>query len=133
MKSLMNFLLGIVLTILGAALFLMNIRISNFTFFYRYNGTNVTALLLLALCIAFVVYIVYPNFLTGGIMGILFLLFMVSVILSMKFYITHISALEMVMILATFFGGIGLTIRGLVHSGAEAGATKSGSDKMNYK
>lgn len=116
MKSLMSFLLGIVLTILGAALFLMNIHISNFTFFYRYNGTNVTALLLLALCIMFVIYVVYPNIITGGILGIIFLLFMVSVIMSMKFYVRHITALEMVIILATFFGGIGLVIRGLVHS-----------------
>ncbi len=116
MKSLMSFLLGIVLTVLGAAFFLMNIHISNFTFFYRYNGTNVTALLLLALCIMFVVYVVYPNIITGGIMGIIFLLFVVSVIMSMKFYIRHITALEMVIILATFFGGIGLVIRGLVHS-----------------
>lgn len=119
MKSLMSFLLGIVLTILGAALFLMNIKISNFTFFYRYNGTNVTALLLLALCIMFVVYVVYPNIATGSVLGIIFLLFVVSVIMSMKFYITHITALEMFIILATFFGGIGLTLRGLVHSKSE--------------
>ena len=116
MKSLMSFLLGIVLTVLGAALFLMNIHISNFTFFYRYNGTNVTALLLIALCIMFVVYVVYPNIITGGILGILFLLFMISVIMSMNFYVRHITAFEMVLILATFFGGIGLVIRGLVHS-----------------
>lgn len=116
MKSLMSFLLGILLTILGAALFLMNIKISNFTFFYRYNDTNVTALLLIALCIMFVVYVVYPNIITGGIMGLIFLLFVISVIMSMKFYITHISALEIFIILGTFFGGIGLVIRGLVHS-----------------
>ena len=103
MKSLMSFLLGIVLTVLGAALFLMNIHISNFTFFYRYNGTNVTALLLLALCIMFVVYVVYPNIITGGILGIIFLLFVVSVIMSMKFYIRHITAFEIVVILASTF------------------------------
>jgi len=129
MKSLMSFLLGIVLTVLGAALFLMNIHISNFTFFYRYNGTNITALLLLALCIMFVVYIVYPNIITGGILGIIFLLFVVSVIMSMKFYIRHITALEMVIILATFFGGIGLVIRGLVHSKDDMG-TGTGTGSM---
>ncbi len=122
MKSLMSFLLGIALTIIGAALFLMNIKISNFTFFYRYNGTNVTALLLLVMCILFVIYVVYPNIVTGSILGIAFLLFVISVIMSMKFYITHITALEMVIILATFFGGIGLTIRGLVHSKDEYGS-----------
>lgn len=126
MKSLMSFLLGIVLTILGAALFLMNIKISNFTFFYRYNDTNVTALLLVAMCIMFVIYVVYPNIVTGSILGIIFLLFVISVIMSMKFYITHISALEIFIILATFFGGIGLVIRGLVHSKDELG-TGTGS------
>ena len=131
MKSLMSFLLGIVLTVLGAALFLMNIHISNFTFFYRYNGTNVTALLLLALCIMFVVYVVYPNIITGGILGIIFLLFVVSVIMSMKFYIRHITAFEMVVILATMFGGIGLVIRGLIHSKDDMGTgTGTGTGSM---
>ncbi len=119
MKSLMSFLLGIVLTILGAALFLMNVRISSFTFFFHYNGTNVTAILMILMCVMFVVYIVYPNFITGLILGIAFLLFVVSVIMSMKFYIMHMNALEIFLILATFFGGIGLTLRGIVHSKSE--------------
>lgn len=126
MKSLMSFLLGILLTIIGAALFLMNIHISNFTFFYRYNGTNVTALLLLAMCIMFVIYVVYPNIITGSILGIFFLLFVITVIMSMKFYIVHMTALEIIIILATLFGGIGLTLRGLVHSKNEIG-TGTGS------
>ncbi|MGN0152134.1 MAG: hypothetical protein ACI39Q_06640 [Wujia sp.] len=116
MKSLMSFLLGIVLTIVGAVLFLMNIRVSNFSFFFRYHGTNVTAILLVALCILLVVYVVYPNIVTGFLLGITFLVFIISVIMSMNFYILHISALEIVIILATFFGGIGLTIRGIVHA-----------------
>ncbi len=127
----MSFLLGIVLTVLGAALFLMNIHISNFTFFYRYNGTNVTALLLLALCIMFVVYVVYPNIITGGILGIIFLLFVVSVIMSMKFYIRHITAFEIVVILATMFGGIGLVIKGLIHAKDDMGTgTGTGTGSM---
>lgn len=116
MKSLMSFLLGIVLTIIGAVLFLSNIKVSNFTFFYRYNGTNITAILLLLMCILVVVYIVYSNFVTGLLLGIVFLGFVVSVIMSMKFYIVSMSALEVFVILATFFGGIGLTLRGIVHA-----------------
>lgn len=122
MKSLMSFLLGIVLTILGAALFLMNIRISTFTFFYRYNDTNVTAILLLAICIMFVIYVVYPNIVTGGLLGIFFLLFVVSVILSMKFHIIHMTAFEIMLILATFFGGIGLVIKGLIGAKNDTGS-----------
>lgn len=116
MKSLMSFLLGIVLTILGAFIFLSNITVSNFTFFYRYNDINITALLMLALCVLFVVYIVHPNIVTGGLLGLVFLLFVVSIILSMKFYIKHITALELMIVLATFFGGIGLTLRGVLQA-----------------
>lgn len=126
MKSLMSFLLGIVLTIIGAVLFLMNVRVSNFTFFYRYNGTNVTALLILALCIFLVIYIVYPNIVTGALLGITFLLFVISIIMSMQFHILYMSALEIVIIFATFFGGLGLTLRGIVHA---RGYTKDNGDK----
>lgn len=126
MKSLMSFLLGIVLTIVGVVLFLMNIRVSSFSFFFFYRGTNVTALILVALCILLVVYIVYSNFVTGLLLGIMFLLFVVSIILSMKFYIMHITAFEIVLILATFFGGIGLTLRGIVHAKDEDTGSKSG-------
>ena len=112
----MNFLLGIVLTIVGAILFLTNVKVSSFTFFYRYNGTNITAILILLMCILVVVYIVYPNFVTGLLLGIAFLAFFVSVIMSMKFYIVHMSALEVMVILGTFCSGIGLTLRGIVHA-----------------
>lgn len=126
MKSLMSFFLGIVLTIVGAAIFLMNIRVSSFSFFYRYKGTNVTALLLIALCIILVVYIVYSNFVTGMLLGITFLLFIISIVMSMHFYVMEITAFELVVILATFFGGIGLTIRGIVHAKDEP------VDKSNF-
>lgn len=119
MKSLMSFLLGIVLTIIGAVIFLMNVRVSNFTFFFRYRGTNITALLIILLCILLVIYIVYPNIVTGGLLGLAFLVFLISIIMSMNFYIVHMSALEIIIILATFFGGIGLTLRGIVHSRKE--------------
>ncbi|MBO5424169.1 MAG: hypothetical protein J6A25_01510 [Lachnospiraceae bacterium] len=116
MKSLMSFLLGIVLTIVGAILFLTNVRVSSFTFFFRYNGTNITAILMILMCILVVVYIVYSNFVTGLLLGIAFLAFVISVIMSMKFYIISMTALEVFVILATFFGGIGLTLRGIVHA-----------------
>ncbi len=116
MKSLMSFLLGIAFTILGAILFLTNIRVSNFTFFYRFKGTNITAILLLIMCILLVAYIVYTNFVIGLLLGITFLAFIVTIIMSMKFYIVSMTALEVVVILITFFGGIGLTLRGIVHA-----------------
>lgn len=131
MKSLMSFLLGIVLTIVGAVLFLSNVRVTTFTFFYRYKEVNVTAILMLLMCIFFVAYIVYSNFVTGLILGVLFLLFIVSIILSMKFHIMYMSAFEVILILMTFFGGIGLTLRGIVHAKGELG--DDAGDKINHK
>lgn len=135
MKSLMSFLLGIVLTIVGAVLFLSNVRVTTFTFFYRYREVNVTAILMLLMCIFFVAYIVYTNFVTGLILGILFLLFIISIILSMKFHIMYMSAFEVILILMTLFGGIGLTLRGIVHSRDELGddAGNNINDKVNRK
>ncbi len=133
MKSLMSFLLGIVLTIVGAVLFLSNVRVSTFTFFYRYKEVNVTAILMLLMCIFFVAYIVYTNFVTGLILGVLFLLFIISIILSMKFHIMYMSAFEVILILMTFFGGIGLTLRGIVHSRDELGDDSNINNKVNRK
>lgn len=116
MKSLMSFLLGIVLTIVGAILFLSNVRVSNFTFFFKYHGTNITALLLLLLCILLVVFIVYPGFLTGLLLGLDFLAMIVTIIMSLNFYIVYMSAFEIIVILGLFFGGIGLTLKGIVHA-----------------
>lgn len=131
MKSLFNLLLGIVLTIIGAVLFLMNVRVSTFSFFFRYHGTNVTAILILALCILLVVYIVYPNIVTGFVLGLAFLLFIISIIMSMDFYILHMSALEIVIILGTFFGGIGLTLREIIHSKDDEKYVKKDSGKYD--
>lgn len=135
MKSLMSFLLGMVLTIVGAVLFLSNVKVTTFTFFYRYKEVNVTAILMLLMCIFFVAYIVYTNFVTGLILGVLFLLFIISIILSMKFHIMYMSALEVMLILMTFFGGIGLTLRGIVHSRDELGDDTGNNinNKVNRK
>lgn len=116
MKSLMNFLFGIVLSIVGVIIFLLKIRVSSFTFFYRYHGTNVTALLLVVLCILVIAFVVYPNFVTGLFLGIDFIAFIVSIIMSMNFYIVHMSALEIVVILLMISVGIGLTLNGIFHA-----------------
>ncbi|MGN0435629.1 MAG: hypothetical protein ACI4D8_03255 [Wujia sp.] len=116
MKSLLNFLFGIILSIVGVILFLLKVRVSSFTFFYRYNGTNVTALLLIVMCILVVAFVVYPNFITGIFLGIDFIGFIVSVIMSMNFYIIHMSALEIIVILLMICIGIGLTLSGIFHA-----------------
>ena len=147
MKDLLSFLLGIVLTIVGAIMFLSNVRVSNFSLFFRFSGINVTAILLILMCIFLVAVIVYPNFVTKLILGLLFLAFVVTIIMSLDFYIIHMTALEIMLILATFFGGIGLTLRGALMTSAleekdsSYGSTSAGrrsgrksgkNDKSNY-
>lgn len=127
MKSLINFLFGIVLSIVGVILFLLKVRVSSFTFFYRYHGTNVTALLLIVLCILVIAFVVYPNFITGLFLGIDFIAFIVTVIMSMNFYIIHMSALEIVVILLMICIGIGLTLSGIFH------ARDDENNDKNYK
>jgi len=119
MKGLSAFVIGIVLTIIGAFLFLSNVHVYSFGFFYRYGGTNITALLILALCILFVLYIIYPKTILGFALGVTFLLLIISIIMSMHFYVDYMSAFEILLILATFFGGIGLTLRSIIYANAE--------------
>ena len=78
--------MGIVLTIVGVIIFLSNVKVSSFTFFYRYHDTNVTAILLIIMCILVVAYVVYPGFVTGILLGIAFLAFIITIIMSMNFY-----------------------------------------------
>ena len=113
MKSLMNFLFGIALTIIGAILFLGNVRVSNFSLFFMFKGINVTAILLILMCVALIACVVYSNFVTKLILGILFLAFMITIIMSLDFYIIRMSALEIMLILGTFCIGIGLVLKSL--------------------
>ena len=46
MKELLQFLLGIVLTIIGVIIFLQNVVVSSFTLFYRMGRVNVGGILI---------------------------------------------------------------------------------------
>jgi hypothetical protein len=114
MKQLGDAILGLVLTIIGAALFLMNVHVSSFSFFYVYHGVSIGGILMILLIVSFITLIVKNNWVTRSIFIGLCILFFVSVIASIHFYISYISAFKLVLILGTLALGIGLLLKSLV-------------------
>ena len=114
MKQLGQALLGFALVIIGIVIFLMKIHVSTFTFFWRYNNVNVGAVLLLLVAVAFITMLVKYNNLTVGVFWSLVALFFISIILSLDFYISHISAFMLVLIIGTICVGIALLLKSLV-------------------
>lgn len=114
MKQLGQALLGFVLVVIGCIVFLMNIHVSSFSFFWRYRNVNVGAFLLILVAISFITLLVKYNKLTVGVFWTLVALFFISIILSLDFYISHISAFELVLIIGTICVGIALLLKSLV-------------------
>lgn len=114
MKQLGQALLGFVLVVIGCIVFLMNIHVSSFSFFWRYRNVNVGAFLLILVAISFITLLVKYNKLTVGVFWSLVALFFISIILSLDFYISHISAFELVLIIGTICVGIALLLKSLV-------------------
>lgn len=114
MKQLGQALLGFVLVVIGCIVFLMNIHVSSFSFFWRYRNVNVGAFLLILVAISFITLLVKYNNLTVGVFWTLVALFFISIILSLDFYISHISAFMLVLIIGTICVGIALLLKSLV-------------------
>ena len=114
MKQLGQALLGFVLVVIGCIVFLMNIHVSSFSFFWRYRNVNVGAFLLILVAISFMTLLVKYNNLTVGVFWSLVALFFISIILSLDFYISHISAFMLVLIIGTICVGIALLLKSLV-------------------
>ena len=114
MKQLGQALLGFVLVVIVCIVFLMNIHVSSFSFFWRYRNVNVGAFLLILVAISFITLLVKYNNLTVGVFWSLVALFFISIILSLDFYISHISAFMLVLIIGTICVGIALLLKSLV-------------------
>ena len=114
MKQLGQALVGFVLVVIGCIVFLMNIHVSSFSFFWRYRNVNVGAFLLILVAISFITLLVKYNKLTVGVFWSLVALFFISIILSLDFYISHISAFMLVLIIGTICVGIALLLKSLV-------------------
>lgn len=114
MKQLGQALLGFVLVVIGCIVFLMNIHVSSFSFFWRYRNVNVGAFLLILVAISFITLLVKYNKLTVGVFWSLVAVFFITIILSLDFYVTYLSAFELVLIIGTICVGIALLLKSLV-------------------
>ena len=120
-----EFILGIALTAIGAYVFLTHITVTSFSF-YMFRGVNTPAVLLLAMCVCFVVVVAKPNLITKWLLGIFSLLFIVSIILSLHFIFHGMNAFVLLLVLATFCGGLGLILRACI------GVKKYDTDKEKH-
>ena len=111
MKELLQFLLGIVLTIIGVIIFLQNVVVSSFTLFYRMGRVNVGGILIVLIVVAF---IVKPNMLTGLSLIGLCIAFFVCLVISLNVSMRYMSGLELALILGTIGVGVGFIIKGLL-------------------
>lgn len=114
MKELLQFLLGIVLSIVGVILFLQNVVVSNFTLFYRMGRVNVGGILILLIVIAFITFLVVPNMLTGLALTGLCIAFFVCLVISLNVSIRYMTGLELALVLGTLCVGIAFIIKGLL-------------------
>ena len=114
MKQLREFLFGFVLLVIGIIAFLRNVTVSNFTMFYQMNGFSVGGILIVLTMVAFIACIVKPNFLTKLILTMLIIAFFVCMILSLEFYVRHMSGLMLVLILGSICVGIALILKAVL-------------------
>lgn len=112
MKQLGNFLLGLILMLIGAVVFLMKVNVNSFAL-YRYNSIPVGGIIILLMVITFIVMLVKTNIVTIGIFIIFAVIFLITLILSLDIRVAAMSALELVLILGLLCVGIALTIKGL--------------------
>lgn len=113
MKELLQFLLGIALFIFGIFLLLSNINISSIGF-YRLGGRVSTgAILIILLIILIICAVVKTNLLTIGLVAADVIAIIVSVIMGTHFYLKSMSAFDLVLMIAIFAAGIGLTLKAL--------------------
>lgn len=114
MKQLAEFLIGLILLIIGGVVFLQNVVVNSFSLLYRINNVSVGGILLVLIMVAFVAMLVKPNVATKSILSVLVLVFFVCLIISLNIRVARISGLELVLILGTICVGIALMIRALM-------------------
>ncbi len=114
MKELLQFLLGIALTIIGIVMFLQNVVVSSFTLFYRMGRVNVGGILIVLVVVAFIAFLVKTNMVTGLVLIGLCITFFVCLIISLNVSLRYMSGLELALILGTICVGVAFVIKGLL-------------------
>lgn len=114
MKELLQFLLGIALTIIGIVMFLQNVVVSSFTLFYRMGRVNVGGILIVLIVVAFIAFLVKTNMVTGLVLIGLCVTFFVCLVISLNVSLRYMSGLELALILGTICVGVAFVIKGLL-------------------
>ena len=112
-KNFFEFLIGIVLMLIGGISFLQHIVINSFHPFFYMFGFNATGLLLLLITVAFICFLVKPNKLTKIALIALVAIFFISIMLTLDIRIMTMSAFDLILILGTLVVGLALVIRSL--------------------
>ena len=82
-------------------MFLQNVVVSSFTLFYHFGRVNVGGILIILIVVAFIVFLVKPNILTGLTLTGLCIAFFVCLIISLNISVRYMTGLELVLELGT--------------------------------
>lgn len=121
-KNLAMFLIGLVSAIAGAFMFMSNIVVSGiYSGFYAFGGSGMfhvgastCGVIIIALAIAIFALIVNPNKITRFASISLFMLFIVAMILSLRFSFKPISGASLFIMIGLLVIGLGLIVRSLL-------------------
>lgn len=117
MKELLQFLLGVVLMIVGTVMFLKNVMVTDWgilsSLFRIGGGVNVGGIFIVLLVVAFIALLVKPNMGTGLVFAGICVAFFVCIIISLNVSLRSMSGLELTLILGTLCVGIAFVIKGL--------------------
>lgn len=111
MKSIGNFLSGVVLFFVGIWMLLSNIRVY-YIQFYTFHGVNTASILIILFVVLIVLAIVKTNKMLWMLVLLDVIAMIVSVILGTRFSFARMSALDLLLMLGTLAVGIGLMIKG---------------------
>lgn len=112
MKSLLNFLLGIIMCGLGVYLLLDNITVSSLNF-YRLGSVNTAPVLIILLILFVVIAVVKSEWWSYLLIFIDFIGIIISVIMGTSFHLKPMSAFTLILMVVVFAVGLGLIIKSL--------------------
>lgn len=121
MKVIRDFLIGLALAVIGAFIFLSNVTVNGFYsgfFSFRsgmfHTGTTTMGILVVLMAVALFLTIVKPNMLNKILLFTFFILFIVSIVLSLNFGFKSMNGFTLFAILALFIIGLALMFKALL-------------------
>lgn len=114
-------LIGFIMTIIGLFIFLFHVRIGSFyegffSFggsFGFHTGSSTCAVLVVLIALSAFIMVVKPCALTRIVLITLFILFVVSIVLSLKFSIVPMNAATLFLIIGCIVVGLAIWVKGL--------------------